>query len=399
MPTGSGIATLVTAVVLLVGARVFGIFELYILGAALLALVACACAWVLLNWRALRVGRTVEPARLPAGTTSVVSLNLRNDRIIPTPVARITDTVQGEVVADAHIPPLRRHRSTRANYRVPTTTRGVIPIGPMHTVVTDPFALARVKRTSAPDTSLLVLPVIEPIAAPPRPGGDQAAHPDRIAGRLSPSGDEFASLRTYAVGDDLRKVHWPSTARTGELLVRTEQMPEHGYSTVVLDVRRSSADAETFERMVSAAASLVAALHDRGDVIQLATTDGSDLMATDTRSYDRMLDHLAVVAQTADGTARLPGRKPGTARAETAVMVMGHDAGEVFALAQRVIGSRARAFAVYFPGDSPTAIASNAALGLLRMVPVAPSTTFAEAWSNYGVRSRPTRGLTGMRTS
>jgi len=388
MPTSSGIATAITGGVLIAAARVFGIFELYIVGAALLALVACACAWVLFNWRALKVDRRVEPSRLPAGATSVVSLNLRNQRIIPTPVARITDTVQGEIVADANIPPLRRNRATRANYRVPTSTRGIIPIGPMQTLVTDPFSLARVSRSSAPDTSLLVLPVIEAIAAPPRPGGDQAAHPDRTVGRISPAGEEFSSLRPYSVGDDLRKVHWASTARTGELLVRLEQTPEHGHSTVLLDVRRSSANPDTFERMVSAAASVATALHERGDIVRLATTDGKDLMATDQRSYDRLLDHLALIKQIDRTTPQLPPRRPGTARAETAVMVMGDDATEVFDLAQRITGARARAFAVYFPGANPTRIGSDNAVGLLRMVPVVPAASFAEAWSQHATRGR-----------
>lgn len=388
MPTPAGIATLVAAGVLIAAARIFGIFELYIIGAALLALVACACAWVLLNWRALKVERRVEPVRLPVGATSVVSLNLHNKRLIPTPVARITDTVQGEVVADANIPPLRRHRSTRANYRVPTSTRGIVPIGPMNTVVTDPFGLARVQRSSAPDASLLVLPAIEDVAPPPRPGGDQAAHPDRSAGRLSPSGDEFSALRSYEVGDDLRKVHWASTARTGELLVRTEQMPEHGHSTVLLDIRRSSAGPETFERMVSAAASLVTALYDRGDIVQMATTNGAERIATDRVSYDRILDQLAVITQTSDSVPQLPPRKPGTGRAETAVMVLGDDATEVFELAKRVIGKRARAFAVYFPQNKATAIGGDNALGSLRMVPVAPSASFAEAWSRHAAHRR-----------
>lgn len=388
MPTPAGIATVITAGVLILAARVFGIFELYIIGAALVALVACACAWVLLNWRALKVERGVEPARLPVGETSVVSLNLFNQRFIPTPVARVTDTVEGEVVADAHIPPLRRHRSTRANYRVPTTTRGVVPIGPMTTLVTDSFGLAHVRRSSAPDTSLLVLPAIEAIAPPPRPGGDQAAHPDRTAGRLSPAGDEFSALRAYEVGDDLRKVHWASTARTGELQVRTEQMPEHGYSTVLLDVRRSSADAATFERMVSAAASLATALFDRGDLVQLATTAGAMLIANDARSYDRILDELAVVSQIAETTPRLPPRKPGEGRAETAVMVLGADATEAFALAQRVIGSRARAFAVYFPGEGATTIGSQSTLGSLRMVPIDANTSFAQGWARHATRGR-----------
>ncbi len=89
-------------------------------------------------------------------------------------MARITDEVQGTVRADAHVPPIRRHGHTRASYRVPTETRGRIEIGPMKTLVTDPFGLASSVRTSAPDTTLLVLPHVDVITPPPQPGGTTA---------------------------------------------------------------------------------------------------------------------------------------------------------------------------------------------------------------------------------
>ena len=91
MPTRAGIATAMFAVLALAAGRVFGIFELYVVAAAMIALVACASLWVLLNWRSLHVRRMVHPARLHAGSTSTVTLDLSNQRLVPTPVARITD--------------------------------------------------------------------------------------------------------------------------------------------------------------------------------------------------------------------------------------------------------------------------------------------------------------------
>ena len=57
--------------------------------------------------------------------------------------------------------------------------------------------------------------------------------------RLGRSGDEFYSLRPYVVGDDLRRVHWPSTARRDELIVRQDERHWQGRTTVLLDVRRA----------------------------------------------------------------------------------------------------------------------------------------------------------------
>ena len=68
MPTRSGVATVVIGVLALVSGRIFGIFELYIVAGVLLALVACAVAWVTLNWRSLHVTRAVAPARLHVGS-------------------------------------------------------------------------------------------------------------------------------------------------------------------------------------------------------------------------------------------------------------------------------------------------------------------------------------------
>ena len=64
---------------------------------------------------------------------------------------------------------------------------------------------------------------------------------------LGRTGDDFYALRPYVVGDDLRRIHWPSTARHDELLVRQQEQPWQGRTTVVLDVRRAAHDAASFE--------------------------------------------------------------------------------------------------------------------------------------------------------
>ena len=143
MPTPAGVATAVVGGALLIIARVFGIFELYIVAAAMLALVFCSVAWVLLNRRSLKVQRMVEPARLHVGGDSVVTLTLTNDWPIPSPVAQITDEVEGTPRADAHVAPLTRRGEAKASYRVPAEVRGRIALGPMRTRVTDPFSLAQ----------------------------------------------------------------------------------------------------------------------------------------------------------------------------------------------------------------------------------------------------------------
>ena len=380
MPTKTGIATALSAIVCLVAGRVFGIFELYVVAAAMFALVACACLWVVLNWRSLIVRRAVHPERLHAGSASTITLSLSNHRIVPTPVARITDEVEGAVRADAHVPPIRRNKTTRASYRVPTETRGRIEIGPMRTRVTDPFGLASSVRTSAPDASLLVLPRIDAIAPPPQPGGTSAQQADRSPNRVGANGDEFSALRAYAVGDDLRKVHWPSSARTGELVVRTEQVPEHGQSLVVLDVRSAAADPATFERMVSAAASIVVACRDRGDHIRLVTTAGVDHVADTPAKSEMLLDVLALVQQSTAASMTLPFRL-GRGGAEAGAIVVGSNADTLLSTLPSSPGGRQGAYIVRFFGEGANAHETTARLRSGRMIDVLHGDDFLGTWS------------------
>src|SRR5438270_830794 len=73
------------------------------------------------------------------------------------------------------------------------------------------------------------------------------------------SGDEFYALRAYEVGDDLRRVHWPSTARRDDLMIRQHEMPWQGRATVLLDVRQGAHTEQSLEQAVSATASLLTA--------------------------------------------------------------------------------------------------------------------------------------------
>ena len=76
---------------------------------------------------------------------------------------------------------------------------------------------------------------------------------------VSDLGDEFVTLREYELGDDLRRVHWRSTARTGELMIRQDEARWRSRAAVVLDVQPGAHDAASFEVAVEAAASVVGA--------------------------------------------------------------------------------------------------------------------------------------------
>ena len=94
-----------------------------------------------------------------------------------------------------------------------------------------------------------------------RSGAGSAPSTKRRAARavVSDLGDEFVTLREYEVGDDLRRVHWRSTARTGELMIRQDEARWRSRAAVVLDVNPGAHDAASFEVAVEAAASVTRA--------------------------------------------------------------------------------------------------------------------------------------------
>jgi uncharacterized protein (DUF58 family) len=202
------------------------------------------------------------------------------------------------------VPPLDRHAAAAATYRLPTDRRGVHKVGPLEVVVSDSFGLVRSSTVAAGLVEVTVFPRIDDIDPVPFTVGH-----DPLAGSLQPhalgrAGDDFYALRPYVVGDDLRQIHWPSTARHDELLVRQQEQPWQGRTTVVLDVRRAAHDNETIEVAVSAAASIVYANSQRNDLVRLVTTEGTDSgFAVGRAHLGAMLEHLAVVE--AAGTASL----------------------------------------------------------------------------------------------
>src|SRR5581483_6439493 len=232
-------------------------------------------------------------------------LVITNDGRRTSPVVRIFDAVSGTRGADLLLGPLEPGVVARAAYRLPTDKRGLVQIGPLEVVVADPFGVAASSTRAAPVTELTVFPHVDDIVAVPHTSGDDphagAEHPSAL-GR---SGEDFYALRPYVVGDDLRRVHWRSTARRDELMVRQDELPWQGRVTVLLDVRRSGHSAASFELAVSAAASVITASWRRRDLVRLVTTEGVDLgFAAGTAHAEAIMEYLATVHPTSGGTLR-----------------------------------------------------------------------------------------------
>jgi uncharacterized protein (DUF58 family) len=275
--TGRGWTLLIGSAVLWVLGRLLGAVDLFVLGTGGAALVGLATLLARLPGPRLDVRRELHPPRVYAGTESRVELIVRNAGSRRTPVFGLRDPFDGgRRQARFLVSPLSVEESARAAYRLPTERRGIFTLGPLEASVTDPFGLAARTIQVAPPSELTVYPHIDAVAPLPHTRGDDplagADHPTGVA----LSGEDFYALRAYEVGDDLRRVHWPSTARLDELMIRQNEMPWQARVTVLLDVRRRAHSGESLELAVSAAASIVAACWQRGSLVRLVTTDGVD---------------------------------------------------------------------------------------------------------------------------
>ncbi len=305
MLTRQGWAVLVGAVGVLIAARLFGILELYIVGAALLLLAAATVVYVRTIRARLRVRRTLNPARVHAGDAARVEVTATNTGKGRTAVLSLRDPVAGTRGARLHLVPLRHAERARAAYRLPTEHRGVVAVGPLTIEVSDPFGLARHRRLGAPQLELTVFPHVDIVAAPPG-GGDRDPMGNAVHHRsLGRQGDEFYALREYVVGDDLRRVHWRSTARHDDLMVRQDEMPWQDRTTVILDVRRASHSEASFERAVSAAASVTTAAYRAQHNLRLMASDGTDAgLGNSVGHVEAIMEYLASVEPSGHGSMR-----------------------------------------------------------------------------------------------
>ncbi|WP_107079321.1 DUF58 domain-containing protein, partial [Micromonospora sp. MH33] len=258
--TARGVGLLVAAVVLLgVGFR-YAYPELTVLGAA--AGVAVGYALVTAAWRPrLTVERVADPDRVTRGEPAAMVLTVRNTGRLRAANLVAEDRCGGRLVP-VPLLRLRPGRDTEVRYPVPTRRRGVVPVGPLRVTRRDPLGLVALARAYGEPLPVWVHPRIHPLSAVPTGAGRS------LDGRTDsvPHGSiTFDSLREYVVGDELRRVHWRTSARVGELMVRENVDTSLPRLVVVLDNRaaahpdRAAGVAESFESGCEAAASVVAA--------------------------------------------------------------------------------------------------------------------------------------------
>ena len=170
-PTRTGLLVAIASAVLVVAGRLLGLAELYAIGAAV-GLLALVCGlWVGLRRLDIVVTRSVRPSRVHVGNPCTVAIQVRNRAGRATPVLRLLDPVTGTAGADLLLAPIGLRRTTDVAYRLPTTKRGIVTVGPMQVAMSDPFGLASTRNPAAPAVEVTVLPRVDDIPPLPRSVG------------------------------------------------------------------------------------------------------------------------------------------------------------------------------------------------------------------------------------
>jgi uncharacterized protein (DUF58 family) len=242
--------------------------------------------------------RSVSPAQVPVGHTTTVTLRLENASRLPTGLMLAQDSVpyalgtRPRYVLDG----IERGGVRELTYTLRSDLRGKYEIGPLEIRIADSFGVVEVGRSFSSRTTLVVTPRIVPLSRAVV-SSSWAGDGDGKTRTAAAAGEDDVIPRSYRNGDELRRVHWRSTARYGELMVRREEQRWRNRALLFLDTRRSShfgtGMASSFEFAVSAAASVGVHVAREGLDGQLITDSGA--LDSGGAFEEILLDSLAVI--------------------------------------------------------------------------------------------------------
>ncbi|HLF41729.1 MAG TPA: DUF58 domain-containing protein, partial [Acidimicrobiia bacterium] len=244
-----------------------------------------------------------------------------------------------------------------------------------------------------PPEQVTVYPKVDVVSALPLTAGR-----DLVGGAVTDfsrarSGSEFHSLREYQVGDDLRRVHWRSTARTGQLMIREHDVPWQTRATLLLDDRGAGYTTASFERAVEGIASVATALHQRRAMVRLLTTSGLDTgFGMGYEHHEAIMERLAVARPSSgDRFDAVAGRLHRQATTGALIAFAGalgtDDLTKLGTLGRRFGFVGALRFGVV-PSDGPATLLPG-----VTVVDLPMTTPFAAAWHEamilrFGIRPR-----------
>jgi uncharacterized protein (DUF58 family) len=296
MLTRYGRSVAILSVILLAAGFGLGYVELVAIGVTSLAVSIIAALWILSRPK-LSADRELRPNRVTEGEPAQAMLTVTNRARRRSPSMVALESF-GEAVVTVSIPSLESSGSHTRPYKLPTERRGVFQVGPLTVSRSDPFHLMRTGQQQRSTETLWVHPLTHNVT--PFPNGTTRDLEGPTSGEAPQGGIAFHTLREYVFGDDLRLIHWRSSAKADRLMVRHNVDTYQPRTLVIFDVDANVYEGDSFEHAVRVVASLMVANTRNNFPIRLRTTGGLVLGSETGDRAERILDHLAAIQPSAD---------------------------------------------------------------------------------------------------
>lgn len=249
------------------------------LGLLLLALPVIAGFMVARSRLKMTCERSVEPAQVPLGSPLRGKITLGQDGRLPAGILLLDDAVPRQLGPHPRFcvdkADLSWHR--QVEYPLVGRVRGRFHTGPLMVRMTDPFGLVTLDRQFVATSDVMVTPQVVPLPVMRTAGGVGSTGESRPH-RIGVVGQDDVLVREYHQGDDVRRVHWRSTARRGELMVRREEQSWDPSASILLDTRAGAHAGRgmdsSMEWAISAAASIANHFLDDGFGIEIYDAEG-----------------------------------------------------------------------------------------------------------------------------
>jgi uncharacterized protein (DUF58 family) len=299
VPTLRGWAALGAAFALGVLWIGFGERLLLALAFFLLAAVVFGMFYVRSSAPRARLTRQITPVQVHDGDRAIVQLSLLSGRRLHSAI--VEDVVHNLGTASFVAERVDENDPMTARYEVLCKPRGVYKVGPAIVKVRDPMALAESISAGRRADRLVVFPTVETLLGLPIVRGQDPNINSARANFSHSGGDDFFTLREYQRGDDLRRVHWPSSARRDDLMIKQLEMPWQSRALILLDIRENAySTPEAFEHAVRGAASAMRHLYRQGFSPTMWSGASRGTPVATTQAYALAMEELATVQPATD---------------------------------------------------------------------------------------------------
>ena len=281
-PTGRGVVVLLACAALWLIGDLTRVEPARQLAAGLLILLVIGGIGIAVCSRGLDVRRRVVDDAVPVGSLARVMLETaRAPWIVEVPLGRavVREHLPAELGGQGDLP-----LNARMPHVLRVVRRGGHELGAYTVLVRDVFGLFHLRRTVEDGLRITGLPVIGAMS----PAAERVtgiAHTGALAAAPAPGVGEIGPIaRPYATGDDIRRIHWRASARTGQLMTREDE-PAAGHSAVVVldTTRREGLPGQVEDALVSHAATVLESLGLNGWEVRIVDASGDEITRTQRR--------------------------------------------------------------------------------------------------------------------